>query len=77
MARGDKVLITIRIYAGDRERLQRFFPSIDYNRAIREIVHQQLNVLEEALNKKGKVSVPVPDIALLEQDNGENLSDGT
>ena len=50
--RGDKVIVTIRLFAGDRERLQRFYPTMNYNNAIRQIVHRHLNSAEETYNRE-------------------------
>lgn len=39
-------MVSVRIYAGDKERLQKMYPSVPHNRAIREIVHKHLNRVE-------------------------------
>ena len=48
MARAGKPLqmVSIRIYAGDIERLRKLYPSVPHNRAIREIIHKHLNRVE-------------------------------
>lgn len=60
--RGNKTIVTIRIYDGDRERLERFYPTLKYNRAIREIIKKHLDGLEETLNRS---SPPIPKVDAL------------
>lgn len=62
LKRGGKQIITIRIYAGDIERLERFFPSLKYNMAIRELLHQRLNEIEEKYNQTVREKAPAPKI---------------
>lgn len=47
----------IQLFAGDVERLQRFLPGIQVNRAIRELIHTKLNELELRITQP----VEVPD----------------
>ena len=39
--------VTIRLFAGDAERLQAYFPTVGYNRAIRTHIHRLLKHLDE------------------------------
>ena len=60
--RGDKEKVTIRLYIGDKERLRRFFPTLDYNRAIREIIKHALDRAEEKFNQQVVTKHPAPKI---------------
>lgn len=48
------VKVTIRIHPGDKERAERFFPHAGYNKAFREIIHKQLDAIEEAFNRRAQ-----------------------
>ena len=45
--------VTLRLFKGDRERVQKFFPGVDYNVAIRNIISKTLKGLEEKESKGG------------------------
>ncbi len=57
MSRGDKEKVTIRLHTGDRDRIRRFYPKLDYNKVIREIVKRHMDLVQA---KFGKLAAPVP-----------------
>ena len=61
-AKSDLEMVAVRLYHGDRERLQRLFPVAGYNKAIRELVRKYLARVDEISSRveKGKVLIPVP-----------------
>lgn len=60
--RGDKEKITIRLYSGDRERIQRFFPGLPYQQALREIVKAHLDKIQARYEKDIAERHPAPKI---------------
>lgn len=55
MSKGDAPTFekkTIRLFKGDAEAMNRFYPQAGYNRAIRTLVHQHLRALEEKLSRR-------------------------
>lgn len=55
--------VALRLYAGDKEVLKRFYPEIGYNAAIREIVTKHVAKLKELESRKGtSANVPAIDI---------------
>lgn len=54
MPRQDQNLIkkTIRLYAGDTEELDGFYPTLGYNAVIRELVRRHLKRLRERTNRR-------------------------
>lgn len=46
-AREEYRKVTIRLFEGDRERLEQYFPHIGYNAAIRQLVSKALRLLDE------------------------------
>lgn len=58
----DKTKVTVRLYDGDAERLQRFYPTTAYSEVIRELVRQHLTRLEDRLSAKlSKFNLPDPE----------------
>ena len=43
---------TIRLFVGDADAMNRFYPEAGYNRAIRTLVRQHLRSLEERLSRR-------------------------
>ncbi len=50
----------IRLFAGDMERLCEYYPRVGANKVIRELVHQHLRSIEEAV----RAAVPAPRITI-------------
>lgn len=46
----DKTKVSIRLADGDREELQKFYPSIPYNKVIRTLVHRHVVGLNRKLD---------------------------
>ncbi len=43
------IKVSLRLYAGDKERLQTFYPRLGYNAAVRELVRRHIKALEAKL----------------------------
>lgn len=66
--------VTVRLYKGDRDKLLMYFPSIGYNRALREIVRSFIRGVEEkAQAKRSSVSIDLGEINVkaMEAQDGE------
>lgn len=50
--------ITIRLADGDRERLQKYYPSVPYNKVIRTLVQEHLDALDKRLERLHRVKLP-------------------
>lgn len=61
--KSDLEVITIRLSGGARDKLQRYYPTAGYNKAIRELVDRHLAKLDEATNRtqRDKLVLPIPD----------------
>lgn len=64
---------TIRLNAGDTEELDSYYPTLGYNKVIRELVHRHLVRLRERTNRRlGAVSsADIPDKIEVEDDETE------
>ncbi len=49
------VKITIRIFEGDKEELDEFYPLIGHNRAMREVIHKHIKLLKEKQSQRSTV----------------------
>ena len=58
---------TIRLYAGDAEKLAKFFPQVGYNLAIRTMVRNTIKKLEEEFQQKLEAS-GLDDFTLTQED---------
>ncbi len=46
------IKVSLRLYAGDKEKLQSFYPRLGYNAAIRELVRRHTRALDAKLEEK-------------------------
>jgi hypothetical protein len=72
--RGDKRKITIRIFDGDLERAQRFYPHLNYNLVFRNIIHKHLDIAEEKFNQlisKPSLKAPKLDTSFIKAGDSE------
>lgn len=53
--------VTVRLYEGDKERLNAYFPTQRYTKIIRELVHRTLRQLDEKLEVD---NLPAPEVDL-------------
>lgn len=51
-------VVTLRLYEGDRERMRDLYPSLGYNRAIREIIHKHLRQAESTITERAGEIAP-------------------
>jgi len=54
------IKVSLRLYAGDKERLQAFYPRLGYNAAVRELVRRHVKALEARLEEQRELSTPIP-----------------
>jgi len=55
--------VTLRLFAGDKERIDELFPTMGHNKAIRLIVRKFIKEQQEARNKAaGKVEVEAEEL---------------
>lgn len=59
-----------RLYKGDKDRIQSYYPKVGYNRVIRLIVNQHLNKLDAKLEQR----LAAKEINFKEDENGESTS---
>ena len=60
--KGEMELVTIRLYTGDKDTLQSFFPNEGYNAVIRKMVNRICNQLRERANQHLETSNAATDI---------------
>lgn len=48
--------VTVRLFDGDREALQNYYPSLGYNKAIRTLVRKHLRALDEKVSHRSKIN---------------------
>lgn len=47
-----KELVTIRLFDGDKKRLEEYYPSVGYNRVIRTLVRKHIKSLDEKFSQR-------------------------
>ena len=52
MARQDLEKVTIRLYTGDKEKINALFPTIGHNKMIRKLIRRTLKHIEEKINRE-------------------------
>jgi len=50
----DLVKVTIRLYDGDKEELDEFYPSLGHNRVIRDLVRKHIRLLRERISHRAE-----------------------
>ncbi len=48
----EKEVVTLRLYKGDKEILNEFYPRAGYNRVVRILVRKHIRALQEKLSRK-------------------------
>lgn len=57
--------VSIRIFVGDREELERFYPALGYNKVVRFLIHKHVKKLQEQENKaNGSIDTESPELDL-------------
>ena len=44
--------VTLRLFTGDKSRLEDYYPTVGYNAIVRKLVHAHLKKLDERVNLK-------------------------
>lgn len=54
MAKGDLEKVTIRLHAGDKDKLNDYYPHVGYNVVIRELVRNFIRKIEEKTSRQSE-----------------------
>lgn len=50
--------VTIRLFRGDKDKLQSMFPGIGYNKVLRHLAHNLIKGVEEKAQRRSQSSTP-------------------